>query len=252
MHLLQLQLQGKTAKDLAEFVKRGNYILHGLRPGDRPAGATLYSWLWHQVKAVPMLRRCTDKIRESSNGSRRRTFGWLWGKIAEELCERRHDLNYENMGQGLKSFPPAQLALPASSSTGETKVAKVTKTKTTAKKDTKSAAAAPTEDLRRNVCALHAAGHCRFGTRCRNTHIGEAGSDEARRAYSEAQKGKAKGQEKGSKGDGKGKKGKKGNLELRQLLLRRHLPLRLLRSKGNKPKRHGNPFASSGTKPFLL
>ena len=95
--------------------------------------------------------------------------------------------------------------------TGETKVAKVTKTKTTAKKDTKSAAAAPTEDSRRNVCALHAAGYCRFGTRCRNTHIGEAGSDEARRAYSEAQKGKAKGQEKGSKGDGKGKKGKKGD-----------------------------------------
>ena len=43
MHLLQLQLQGKTAKELAEFVKRGNYILHGLRPADRPAEATLYS-----------------------------------------------------------------------------------------------------------------------------------------------------------------------------------------------------------------
>ena len=71
MHLLQLQLQGKNAKELAEFVKRGNYILHGLRPGDRPAEATLYSWLWHQVKAVPMLRRCTDKIRESSSGSRK-------------------------------------------------------------------------------------------------------------------------------------------------------------------------------------
>ena len=114
MHLLQLQLHGKTAKELAEFVKRGNYILHGLRPGDRPPEATLYSWLWHQVKAVPMLRRCIDKIRESSNGSRRRTFSWLWGKIAEKLRERRHDLNYENMGQGLKSYPPAQLALPAS------------------------------------------------------------------------------------------------------------------------------------------
>ena len=211
MHLLQLQLQGKTAKELAEFVKRGNYILHGLRPGDRPAEATLYSWLWHQVKAVPMLRRCTDKIRESSNGSRRRTFSWLWGKVAEELRERRHDLNYENMGQGLKSSPPAQLALPASSSTGETKAAKVTKTKTTAKKDTKPAAAAPAEDSRRNICALHAAGHCRFGTRCRNTHIGEPGSDEARRAYADAQKAKSKGQEKGSKGDGKGKKGKKGD-----------------------------------------
>lgn len=158
-----------------------------------------------------MLRRCTDKIRETSNGSRRRTFGWLWEKIAEELRERRHDLHYENMGQGLKSSPPAQLALPASSSTGETKAAKVTKTKTTAKKDTKPAAAAPAEDSRRNVCALHAAGHCRFGTKCRNTHIGEPGSDEARRAYSDAQKAKAKGQEKGSKGDGKGKKGKKGD-----------------------------------------
>ena len=63
MHLLTIQLNGKGQKELVEFVRKVNYVLHGLKDQDRPSPATLFQWLWHQVKRVPMLNRVTDKIR---------------------------------------------------------------------------------------------------------------------------------------------------------------------------------------------
>ena len=42
MHLLSLQLAGKSLKDVGEFVKKTNYILHGLKPSDRPAERARY------------------------------------------------------------------------------------------------------------------------------------------------------------------------------------------------------------------
>ena len=41
MHLLAIQLPGKSAKDLQNFVRKTNYVLHGLRATDRPAEATM-------------------------------------------------------------------------------------------------------------------------------------------------------------------------------------------------------------------
>ena len=42
MHLLSIQLQGKSAKDLHEFVRKTNYVLHGLRASDSPAEAAMF------------------------------------------------------------------------------------------------------------------------------------------------------------------------------------------------------------------
>ena len=113
MHLLSLQLNGKSLKDVSDFVKKTNYVLHGLKPSDRPVESTLYAWLWHLVKRVPMLNRVTQRVRNSGSESKKRTFDWLWAQIAEELRERRHDSNFDNMSKGLQSTPPNQLALPA-------------------------------------------------------------------------------------------------------------------------------------------
>ena len=108
MHLLSLQLSGKSLKEVGDFVKKTNYVLHGLKPEDRPAQSTLYAWLWHQVKRVLMLSRVTERIRNSKGTSKKRTFDWLWAQIAEELRERRHDSNFENVSKGLQSTAPAQ------------------------------------------------------------------------------------------------------------------------------------------------
>ena len=113
MHLLSLQLSGKSLKEVGDFVKKTNYVLHGLKPENTPAESTLYAWLWHQVKRVPMLSRVTERVRNSKSTSKKRTFDSLWAQIAEALRERRHDSNFENVSKGLQSTPPAQLALPA-------------------------------------------------------------------------------------------------------------------------------------------
>ena len=204
MHLLSIQLQGKSAKDLQDFVRKTNYVLHGLRATDRPAEATMFQWLWRQVKRVPILQRVTDRVRESKSSSRRRTFDHLWTCISEELRERRHDANYENLTQGMreKSHPPPTLAvfavedaMPGFETKGGKGGSGLGKGKTAEK---------PSRKL---PCRQHAAGECRFGNKCRFAHVGEPGSPEAKKAVEDHKSKETKG---GKKGDAKGAKGKKG------------------------------------------
>ena len=230
MHLLGLNLEGKTQKDLTEFVKKANYILHGLKPADKPAEATMYSWLWHQIKRVPMLSRMVDKVKSSARNSRKRSFEWIWIQIAEEIRERRHDSNYENVSNNLSSLlhPISLHSLPQKRSLHPTQVEKETNLQSL-----QNLQRIPQLLLERYQMILqelktekrHAAGHCRFGERCRNLHTGEPGSEAARKAFSEYQSAK------GGKGDkGKGRRRVTRKVEsdlsptypLQQLLLRLH------------------------------
>ena len=196
MQLLPLQLTGKSLKEVGDFVKKTNYVLHVLKPEDRPAENTLYARLWHQVKRVPMLNCLTERVRNSSSGSRKRTFDWLWSQKAEELRERRHDSNFENVSKGLQSTPRSQLALPAAGGDSDQKVAKVKPSKkgnngvSTAQPAVPGPVNSGTANKPKAPFALHAAGHCCFGDRCRNQHTGDAGSDLARKTRADFQKGK--------------------------------------------------------------
>lgn len=63
---------------------------------------------------------------------------------------------------------------------------------------------------------MHAAGHCGFGSRSRNKHVGDAGSNAAKKAYIKAQEDKAGAKNVQAKDD-KGKvKAAKGKQQLRQ------------------------------------
>ena len=190
-------------------------MLHGLKTSDRPSPKTMFEWLWHQIKGLNILRRITGKVRESSQRSKKRSFYWIWIQIAEELRERRHDMNYENVVKGLRGTPPHQLALPA---TGEKKTRTSKQKKTAAVAQPATTGPVTTQSAKKIPCALHTAGFCKFGDRCRNHQNADPGSDIARKAYSEFLKNNPKGGEssKGSgkqpgkgknKGDGKGKKG---------------------------------------------
>ena len=216
MHLLGLQLAGRSAKDLTSFVRQVNYILHGLKERDRPAPATLFQWLWQQIKRVPMLSRITDKVRESSATSHRRTFTWLWAQIAEELRERRHDSNYDNLTKGLRDMPQPTLAVPAAAaSSQDTSHKKKTKGKSgaiaqSANHEAQSAMPAERDQQKKFPCSLYAKGSCKFGDKCKYQHIGTAGSEEAKKASAEHQQSReSKG--KGGKGKGKGKSKDKKN-----------------------------------------
>ena len=180
-------------------MKKANYIFYGLKPADRLAEATMYSWLWHQIKRVPMLSRMNDKVKSSARNSRKRFFEWIWTQIAEEIRERRYDSNYENIFKGLKSAPSNQLVLaapkaepPLNAGGKEDKLPKPPK-------PPKNPPAAPgkvsddpprTKNRKKTPCALYTAGYCRIGERCRNLHTGEPDSEAARKAFSEYQSAK--------------------------------------------------------------
>ena len=125
-------------------------------------------------------------------------------------------MNYENVVKGLRGTPPHQLALPA---TGEKPTRTPKPKKTAAVAQPATPGPVTTQGTKKFPCALHTAGFCRFGDRCRNQHQGDPGSDTARKAYSDFLKDNPKGGEssKGSgKQPGKGKnksngKGKKGD-----------------------------------------
>ena len=136
----------------------------------------------------------------------------LWlalGTDWEEFRERRHVSNFENVSKGLQSTPPTQLALPAADA--EQKGTKTPKGHKKSGGGAPQKPAAPgqvepgTASKHKAPCALHAAGHCRFGEKCRNHHSGEPGSDAARKAYADFQKTKGQGGDKPNKGKGKGK-----------------------------------------------
>ena len=54
-------------------------------------------WLFHRVKHLRKLERYIEDIRESSSGSSRRDFNFLWGKIQDVLVQDREDANVRSM-----------------------------------------------------------------------------------------------------------------------------------------------------------
>ena len=54
-------------------------------------------WLFHRVKHLRKLERYIEDIRESSSGSSRRDFDFLWGKIQDVLAQDREDANARSM-----------------------------------------------------------------------------------------------------------------------------------------------------------
>ena len=128
---------------------------------------------------------------------------WSWAQIADELRERRRDMNYDNISKGLKDMPNASLACPSTQVTKVDKPPKPPKAPKTAKESDASALPADakggTGKGKKSPCAMHASGLCRFGSRCRNEHVGDTGSDAAKKAYMKAQEGQG---DKGSKRKG--------------------------------------------------
>ena len=174
-----------------------NYVLHGLKFADRPSPKTMFEWLRHQLKGLHILRQIPDKVRESNQRSQKRYFEWIWTQIADELWERRHDMNYENVVKGLRGSPPHQLASPA---TGGEQSTKTPKTKGPKKAATAQPAVSGPwrqHSLSRwrflarymqpgNVSTVKSAGIIMWG---------EPGSEAARISFAEHQKSKGQGGE---------------------------------------------------------
>ena len=144
----------------------------------------------------------------------------MWSQIAEEVRERRHDSNYDNLTKGLQGMPTPTLALPASSEKKQGKKSAKSSNIPTALPvgEVTSSSSTSKNPNMKTPCSLHAAGLCRFGDRCRHEHLGDPGSEKARNAFTKFQqdrgdsakgKGKSKGKDKGKKASDDKNKDKK-------------------------------------------
>ena len=168
MHLLNLQLEGKRAKDLEEFVMVSSLLI------DSPRRLCL-NGCGSKSKGFPF---CFGSLTRSGSLAKDHRKGLLNGF---RLRGDPDDMNWEKV---VKEQPT-----------------KTPKTKGPKKAATSSPAqpAVPrpleaTQLVKTKVpCTSHAAGYCQYGEKCRNHHVGEPGSEAARK-FSEHQKSKGQGQ----------------------------------------------------------
>ena len=101
--LLDLQLEGYTARDLEKFVQRIEYVLNGIRQSHQPTETTRFTWLYARVKKCRLLQRHIDRTRDSKQSSHCRSWDWLMRKIKDVLAEVREDANEDAIRASLQS-----------------------------------------------------------------------------------------------------------------------------------------------------
>ncbi|CAE7661277.1 unnamed protein product [Symbiodinium sp. CCMP2592] len=102
-HLLGIKLAGSSTAQLEEFKNRVDYVLGALEEDEMPSESAMRSFLYEQVKNVPKLQIQIDKFRSASVGSSRRSFKWLYHKLAEVIDEAHHDSNHASITASLSA-----------------------------------------------------------------------------------------------------------------------------------------------------
>ena len=95
--LLDLPLEGFAVKDLKKFVERVEYVLNANPVSHQPSEVTKFTWLYSRVKRCKLQQRHVDRIRDSSEPSRCRSWKWLMGKFKLQPMHRRFTLQTELM-----------------------------------------------------------------------------------------------------------------------------------------------------------
>ena len=85
---LAIQLEGFSQQHLQTLRERVEFC-YPFSPDAWPAENTMLSWLYAKLKHCRLLSRSIDKIKDSSQGSVKRTFNWLWTQLIEHLDELR-------------------------------------------------------------------------------------------------------------------------------------------------------------------
>ena len=91
--LLELQLDTFSYQSLLAFANRVEYILNSIPPEHQPSEQTKFTWLFGRLKKCRLLQRHIDRIKDAREGSRVRTWAWLFCKLKELIAELREDAN---------------------------------------------------------------------------------------------------------------------------------------------------------------
>ena len=97
-----MKLQLFKLEDVAHFVNRVRYALAGLDPSENHDKELMFQWLWEKFKNWNAISSKTELIREAREGSKRRTWAYLWNTICNHLSHTHEDSNYDAIANGLR------------------------------------------------------------------------------------------------------------------------------------------------------
>ena len=87
--LLELQLDTFSYQSLLAFANRVEYILNSIPPEHQPSEQTKFTWLFGRLKKCRLLQRHVDRIKDAREGSRVRTWDWLFSKLKRLRNKRK-------------------------------------------------------------------------------------------------------------------------------------------------------------------
>ena len=102
IHLLDIQLASFKLADVRAFVDRVRLCLVNLRPNEIKDDDLMFTWLWEKFKLWSPISRKLEKIRIAKEGSRRRTWVYLWTAITNFLDNYHEDENHANLMSSIK------------------------------------------------------------------------------------------------------------------------------------------------------
>ena len=99
--LLAVNLEGFTYSQMVNFKEKVEYILNGMPPEAWPADNTLFSWFYSKIKSSRGMQRIIDKVKDSKEKSKMRTFAWLWEQFSDHIAELREDQNERDFREAM-------------------------------------------------------------------------------------------------------------------------------------------------------
>ena len=103
MHLLNLKPVSFKNADVRAFMERVRFVLTNIRADEMPDRKFMYDWLFTMFKDYSPIKNKVERIRESRDGSRFRTWDFLWHAINSHLMNVYEDENLADITKSLAS-----------------------------------------------------------------------------------------------------------------------------------------------------
>ena len=97
IQLLAIPCEQDSMGALIAFRDRVNYVLTQIPLVDRPQDRLMGKWLYERLKPANCLKRWVEKIKDSKESSKCRTFDFLWNKLEIAIKESRRETNAKSV-----------------------------------------------------------------------------------------------------------------------------------------------------------
>ena len=105
LELFSLPAPEGSMQSLKAWRDKVRYILSQLPTADRPSEKLLSKWIFERLKKVGLMRRHTDRVRDSPEGAPERSFDWLWSRLERTILEGQQDQNLLSIQEALRKGP---------------------------------------------------------------------------------------------------------------------------------------------------